>query len=271
MDHHKSSEPIRVVIHGATGRMGQSVIRAAARSDGFQIVAGIAPSATAARDALAMDWPDAQSTTEISAVEAEFDAVIDFSAPDGAVAAARSCREASRPLVCGTTGLDEKQMDALKDAAAAIAVLHASNMGIGINLLRELIYRAALVLGEDTDVEILDSHHRHKKDAPSGTALTLGRAVADAWGVDFEQRAVFDRSAAKESRVPGSIGFQSVRAGDIVGEHQVIFALDGERLELGHRATDRNVFAQGALTAARWLVQQPPGFYSMRDVLELKY
>lgn len=265
MDHLESSELIRLVIHGATGRMGQSLALNAAKADDIEIVAGIAASKQSVKQGLSAHWPQAECVETLEHVQAAYDAVIDFSTPDGAESIARACAEAEKPLVSGTTGLTRDQMDVLHVAANRVAVLHAPNMSQGINLLIDLAHRAASALGDGTDVEIVDIHHRYKKDAPSGTALALGRAVSAAWDADLDARAVYDRRDAE--RQPGSIGFQSLRAGDIVGEHQLVFALDGERVELVHRATNRNIFALGALRAARWIVRQGPGFYSMRDVL----
>lgn len=226
-------------MHGAAGRMGRSITETAAAADDVEIVT------------------------------ADYDVMVDFTRPDGAVEAAGACRDAGRALVSGTTGLDDGQLEALRAAAADIPVVYATNMSIGINLLTNLVGRTARSLGEEADVEILEAHHRHKVDAPSGTALSLGRAVTDAWDVDFAGRAVFDRSAVREERRRGSIGFQSLRGGDIVGEHKVLFALNGERLELAHRVGNRGIFAEGALRAARWIVGQSPGFYGMDDVLGL--
>jgi 4-hydroxy-tetrahydrodipicolinate reductase len=173
------------------------------------------------------------------------------------------------PLLVGTTGFDLEARRQLEAAAAAIPVLVAANTSLAVTVLMRLVELAAVSLGERYDAEISEAHHRLKRDAPSGTALALGEALARARGAALADLADFDRHGLERPRKPGSIGFSVVRAGDIVGEHTVTFAAAGERLELTHRATDRTVFARGALEAARWLIGRPPGWYAMRDVLGL--
>lgn len=256
---------INIVINGAGGRMGQAVASACREAGDCRVVAGIAP-----RDGgFVAHWPEAPIVSGADAVAAEFDLVVDFSTPRACAAIAMHCARLGKPLVSGTTGVDDSQRSALEDAARKVAVVHAPNMSAGVTLLLDLVRRTAAALGEDADTEIFEAHHRHKKDAPSGTALRLGQAVAEAWGAEFHERAVFTRESEGRGRRPGEIGFASLRAGDIVGEHQVWFALAGERIELAHRATDRGIFARGALRAARWVMDRPAGLYDMRDVLGL--
>lgn len=195
------------------------------------------------------------------------DAVIDFSSPAGLLDIAAQAAAANKPLVSGTTGLQDEHHLALRQAGERIPVLWSANMSIGVNLLYRLAGQAAIALGENADCDIAEAHHRFKKDAPSGTALELGRRIAAARGQDFDQVARLSRQGGDCPRRAGEIGFSAVRAGDITGEHTALFALDGERLELTHRATDRQIFARGALHAAAWLISQPQGLYSFGDTL----
>jgi 4-hydroxy-tetrahydrodipicolinate reductase len=194
---------------------------------------------------------------------------VDFSVDTCVAAHARTCAAARVPILIGATALSAASCSDLEDAAREIPVLVAPNTSVGVSVVAQLVSVAALGLGPSYDVEIFEAHHRTKRDAPSGTALALGAAVAEARGRSLDEVAVYDRSSQNRPRAAGSIGFASVRAGDIVGEHTVIFAGTGERVEITHRATDRNTFAQGALRAAEWLIGQPAGLYSMRDVLGL--
>jgi 4-hydroxy-tetrahydrodipicolinate reductase len=194
-------------------------------------------------------------------------AAIDFSLNTGVAAHARACAAARVPLLVGVTGLDAGGRDALAAAARDIAVLIAPNTSVGVGVVAKLAALAAAALGPSYDVEIFEAHHRMKRDAPSGTALKLGEAVAEARGRALADVAVYDRTDHAAQRIPGSIGFAVQRAGDIVGEHTVTFAGEGERIEITHRATDRMTFARGALRAAEWLVGRPAGLYGMQHVL----
>lgn len=196
--------------------------------------------------------------------------VIDFTAPAVAPRHAQACAAAGQALVVGTTGLGDAEMAALRSAAARVPVLHARNMSLGITVLTELVRQATVLLGPDFDVEVTEAHHRHKKDAPSGTALQLGEAVASARGQRLTDVATYTRHGlASGGRAAGAIGFASIRAGAIVGDHTVLLAGAEEQLELTHRATDRALFARGALRAAGWLVGKPARLYSLREVLGL--
>lgn len=194
-------------------------------------------------------------------------AVIDFTSPAGLLAAVEQAKEYSKPLVSGTTGLGDRHQHALREAAKSIPVLWSANMSIGVNLLYQLAEQAARSLGVQADCDIFEAHHQYKKDAPSGTALELGRRIAGARRQNFADVARLSRTGEQCARQPGEIGFSAVRAGDITGEHMALFALPGERLELVHRATDRRIFARGAMHAAQWLVGQPPGLYRFGDTL----
>jgi 4-hydroxy-tetrahydrodipicolinate reductase len=194
---------------------------------------------------------------------------LDFSNPLQLGAHARACAARGVPLLVGTTGFDAETRALLEAAALAVPVLIAPNTSVGVAVLRQLVGLAAAALGEGFDVEVAEAHHRLKRDAPSGTALALAASVAEARGAALADVAVYDRHGPSGPRKPGSIGFSVIRAGDIVGEHTVTFAADGERIELTHRATDRMVFARGAILAAEWLIGRPAGVYGMRHVLGL--
>jgi 4-hydroxy-tetrahydrodipicolinate reductase len=196
--------------------------------------------------------------------------VIEFSAPDATAAhVALAARHGTRHVI-GTTGLGETQEQAIREAARSTAIMRAANMSLGVNLLFGLTERVARALAPDAfDIEIFEIHHRHKVDAPSGTALALGQAAARGRGIDLTEVADRGRDGLTGARKPGAIGFAALRGGDVVGDHAVIFAGGGERIELTHRATDRGIYARGAVTAARWLHGRPPGLYGMADVLGL--
>lgn len=197
------------------------------------------------------------------------DVLVDFTAPEALESHIDAAVSAARPILVGTTGLGAAHHEALDQAARHVAVLHSANMSLGVNLLAHLVREAACRLGEDWDVEIVEMHHRQKVDAPSGTALMLGTAAAEGRGVKLDAVAERGRDGLTEPRKPGAIGFAVLRGGSVAGDHQVIFATDGERLELGHRAESREIFARGAVRAAIWLHGRPAGRYTMRDVLGL--
>ena len=195
------------------------------------------------------------------------DVLVDFSAPAALDAHLAAALAAGRPIVIGTTGLDAAQHAAIDQASERIALLYAANMSLGVNLLAHIVRETAARLGEDWDIEIAEMHHRHKVDAPSGTALMLGAAAARGRGVELGDVADRGRDGAAGPRQPGHIGFAALRGGSVSGDHQVIFATEGERLELGHRAESREIFARGAVEAALWLHGRPPGRYTMAEVL----
>jgi 4-hydroxy-tetrahydrodipicolinate reductase len=199
-----------------------------------------------------------------------FDVLIDFTSPHATLEHLAFCRRAGRRMVIGTTGLTEEDRAAVVEASADCAIVMAPNMSVGVNLCFKLLEIAARALGDDYDVEIVEAHHRHKVDAPSGTALRMGEVVANASGRDLADCAVYARHRMVGERPARAIGFATLRAGDIVGEHKVLFAGQGERIEIAHLATSRTVFARGALLAARWVMDRGPGLYDMQDVLGLK-
>ena len=265
---------INVAVLGVSGRMGRCLVRAIRESEDFTLTGALASpeSASLGRDAgeVAQTGPVAiEVTSDRERALANAGIAIDFTLPDAtadnlAAAAARRI-----PIVIGTTGLDAERHALIRRASAQLPVLVAPNMSLAVNLFFSLVGDAAAALPGDYDIEIVEAHHRHKADAPSGTALRLGEIAAGARNTKLATVGVYGRAGRATTRTPGAIGFASVRAGDIVGEHHVLFAGTGETLEIVHRATDRMTFAYGALAAARWLAGRQPGLYGMADVLGL--
>jgi 4-hydroxy-tetrahydrodipicolinate reductase len=265
---------MRLIVAGAGGRMGRTLVRAIAEAKGVALAGAVeAPGAAViGRDAGELAGLGANGiavTTDLAPLFANADAIVDFTSPAASVAFAEHAAKAGKVHILGTTGLTGED-DALIAAAARRAVIVKSgNMSMGVNLLAALVKRVAKTLDEDFDIEILEMHHNKKVDAPSGTALMLGRAAAAGRGVDLAQRSVRSRDGHTGARDKGDIGFAALRGGTVVGEHSVIFAGPAERVELVHRAEDRNIFARGALHAALWARGKQPGLYSMADVLGL--
>ncbi len=259
-----------LAIFGITGRMGQSLLRALRESSTFTLSGAVASAGSGrlGQDAAGEGAPTGVSiTADLSSGIRGAAVAVDFSLAGCVAAHAQACAEAGIPLLVGTTGIDAEGRAALQAAARLIPVLIAPNTSVGVGVVVKLAALAAAGLGPSFDVEIFEAHHRNKRDAPSGTALGLGEAIARARGLDPRDAAVYGRCGPDQPRRPGSIGIASLRAGDIVGEHTVIFAADGERVEITHRAGDRSGFAQGALRAAEWLIGRPAGLYGMQDVL----
>ncbi|HEY5019664.1 MAG TPA: 4-hydroxy-tetrahydrodipicolinate reductase [Steroidobacteraceae bacterium] len=266
---------IRTVLIGATGRMGLNILALLPHFPALQLCGAVASEHSAAigKDASTRAGGPPSGVTVSSALPPllrDADLAIDFSNAHAAAANLAACVAARVPLLLGTTGLPRELQAPLGAAADSIALLVAPNTSPGLNLLLELVRSAARTLASDYDIEILETHHRDKRDAPSGTALALGEAAAQGRGVSFEQQAIFARHGATPPRLPGQIGFAAVRGGDVVGEHEVMFLGEGERLVLSHSATDRSVFARGALIAGQWLAGKPPGRYAMSDVFSIK-
>jgi 4-hydroxy-tetrahydrodipicolinate reductase len=263
-----------IAVFGITGRMGQALIGALQESSSpvFALSGAIASptSARLGQDAAALGKPTGVLITGDAAlgVRGAFVAV-DFSVESCVAAHALVCAAAGVPILIGATGLDGQSRAALERAARDVAVLIAPNTSVGVGVAAKLVSLAASALGPRFDVEIIEAHHRTKRDAPSGTALALGEAVARARGQSLSEVAVYGSAGAAGPRTPGSIGISSLRAGDIVGDHTVVFASAGEHIEITHRATDRLTFARGALRAAEWLVGRPAGLYGMEQVLGL--
>ena len=257
---------VNIAVLGASGRMGQTILATARDYAGVRISAALV---RAGSPLLGQDAGGIAYSAGVNGALTASDVLVDFSTPVSTAAAIDACLAAGKPLVIGVTGLDAVLRHKMEKASQTIAVLAAPNMSLGVNLLLRLAAMAAAALGEEFDVEISEVHHRRKKDAPSGTALALGEAVAGARGVKLEAHADFHRAARDGMRQPGSIGFSSVRAGDIVGDHTLLFAGADERLELTHRVHSRAAFARGALVAACWIARRPAGLYQMADLLDL--
>lgn len=264
----------RIGILGAGGRMGRELIQAVLARAGAELAAAVVRPGSAAvgRDAGALAGTGALGVTlgddPVTAARAS-DVLIDFTLPAAFDANLAAARAAGVPVAIGTTGLDARQLQSLNEAAGEIGVVFAPNYSSGVTLAFRLAALAARALGDEFDVEILEAHHRHKVDAPSGTARRLGEVVAGALGRDLDAVACYGRKGHTGARDARAIGIQSIRGGDIVGEHTVLFAGEGERIELTHRASSRRTFASGAVRAACWLVGQRPGRYGMEDVLGL--
>jgi 4-hydroxy-tetrahydrodipicolinate reductase len=265
---------LKIAILGAGGRMGQTLIRCARRLNNLKIVAAIEAEQCpfmgkdAGIVAGTMDIGVPVSANVRQGAELA-DVLIDFSFPSSSARHAALAAELKKPIVIGTTGLNKEENELLKKAAVRTAVLSAPNMSLGVNILNAVIGKIAGQLA-DYDLEIIETHHANKTDAPSGTALRLAETAAAARGSSLENSAVYGRKGNTGKRIPGQIGILSVRGGDVAGDHTVLFAAEGERLELTHRASNRDCFALGALRAAQWLAKRPPGFYDMRDVLGLR-
>jgi 4-hydroxy-tetrahydrodipicolinate reductase len=270
-----AARPLNTVIIGAAGRMGRALIRAAAEVPDELRLCGAVVSTTStalgqdAGELAGVGRLDVRVTDDLAAALARADIVIDFSQPHATRSNLTVCRAARKPLLIGTTGFPADLTSLFDEAATDIPLLVAPNTSIGVTLLLELTRIAAKALPADFDIEIVEAHHRMKKDAPSGTALALGKAAAEGRGLVAAAAARVGGERAGERR-PGDIGYAVIRGGDIVGDHTVLFAGTAEQITLGHRATDRAVFARGAARAAVWLAHQSPGRYNMRNFLGLK-
>lgn len=266
---------IRVAIVGAAGRMGKTLIEAVTNAEGLELGAAterpesslIGADAGELAGVGKLGVPLSHSLTK---VVDSFDVVIDFTSPASTMVHLDVCRQHGKRIVIGTTGLDDDQKRQVAEAAKDIGVVFAPNMSVGVNLCFKLLELAARVMGDDADIEIVEAHHRHKVDAPSGTALRMGEVVADTLGRDLNAVAVYGREGQTGARDPKTIGFETIRAGDVVGEHSVWFATEGERVEIVHKASSRMTFAKGAVRAADWVMGQSSGLYDMQDVLDLK-
>lgn len=265
----------RVAIVGAAGRMGRNLIQAVYDAEGMELGAAIErPESTLlgvdAGELAALGRLGVTLVDDLKQVVDEFDVLIDFTAPAATMQHVAICRAAGKAIVIGTTGLSEADKTVLKQASADIGIMFAPNMSVGVNLCFKLLDIAARVMGDDVDIEVIEAHHRHKVDAPSGTALRMGEVVAEALGRDLAECAVYGREGITGERARNSIGFETIRAGDIVGDHTVLFAAMGERVEITHKASSRMTFANGAVRAAGWIMQKGHGLYDMQDVLGLR-
>ncbi len=264
-----------VAVAGVNGRMGRVLIEAIAQNPNAQLGAALvrAGSPLRGQDAgtlAGVGMLNCAVQDDLTAALNQFEVLIDFTSIESTLANLSVCRAAGRAMVIGTTGFSADQKQMLTQAAQIIPIVFAPNMSIGIHVLLGVLTQTAELLGEGYDVEIIEAHHRHKVDAPSGTALRLGEAVAAAYGRNLREVAVYGREGHTGARDPNTIGFATVRGGDVVGDHTVLFAGIGERIEFTHKASSRLTFAQGAVRAAVWLKNQPPGLYDMQDVLGLR-
>ncbi|MXZ79889.1 MAG: 4-hydroxy-tetrahydrodipicolinate reductase [Gammaproteobacteria bacterium] len=263
---------IRMEIAGVAGRMGRAIVRELSSDGGLEL-------------ACALEYPGSpfigQDAGEIAGtrpldipvqgerMSGQYDVMVDFTRPDGVREHLDMCLESGSAILIGTSGLDPAHHDMIRDASARIPVMHAANTSIGVNLCAALVEAASRVLGDIVDIEVVEAHHRHKIDAPSGTALFLGEAASKGRGFAFPECGVFAREGVTGKREPDTIGFSTIRGGDIAGEHTVMFIGEKERIEITHRAIDRVIFARGAIRSAKWLAGRKPGLYAMKDVLEL--
>lgn len=264
----------RIAITGAAGRMGKTLIAAVTAAEGATLAVALErpDSSLVGADAGELAGLGKNGVAVVGSladVIDDFDVLIDFTAPEATLANARLCGEHGKRMVIGTTGLSEQQKQELRALTGKTGVCMAANFSVGVNLCLKLLDTAARVLGDEVDIEVYEAHHRHKVDAPSGTALRMGEVVAGALGRNLSEVAVYGREGQTGARDRNTIGFATVRAGDIVGDHTVMFAADGERVEITHKASSRMAFARGAVRAALWLPGQPDGFYDMQDVLGL--
>ncbi|MGH8509473.1 MAG: 4-hydroxy-tetrahydrodipicolinate reductase [Gammaproteobacteria bacterium] len=269
------SAPVRLAVAGAAGRMGRALIEACCCAPDIELCAAIeyAGSPHLGQDAgLVARGPELgiSITSRLEDVLNAFDVLVEFTEPGATLHHLSLCRAARRRMVIGTTGIADSGLVAIQEAAHDCAIVFAPNMSVGVNLCFKLLETAARTLGPSYDVEIVEAHHRQKADAPSGTALKMGEIVAQTLNRDLARCAVYDRHSMAGPRPANAIGFASIRASDIVGEHTVLFAGAGERVEIAHKATDRGVFAHGALRAARWIAHREPGLFDMQDVLGLR-
>ena len=266
----------RIAVMGAAGRMGKTLIDAVQqRSPVCGLTAAVVRPGSSlvgadAGELVSLGRIGVPLSASLEDVADEFDVLIDFTLPEVMLGNLAFCHQAGKAMVIGTTGLNAAQKQLLVDAAKDIPIVFASNFSVGVNLSFKLLDIAARVMGDDADIEIIEAHHRHKVDAPSGTAMRMGEVIADALGRDLQKVAVYGREGHTGAREHETIGFATVRGGDVVGDHTVLFAAEGERLEITHKASSRMTFAKGAVRAAQWLDGREPGLYDMQDVLDLR-
>jgi 4-hydroxy-tetrahydrodipicolinate reductase len=265
----------RIAITGAAGRMGRALTEAIQQSKSSNLTValerpGSSVIGTDAGDLAGQGNLGVNVVDDIRTVVDEFDVLIDFTRPEVTESNLEVCLDANKKIVIGTTGFSDEQKAFIESASKNIGVVFAPNMSVGVNLCFKLLDIAARIMGEYTDIEVIEAHHRHKVDAPSGTALRMGEVVAEALGRDLKECAVYGREGITGERDRKTIGFETIRAGDIVGEHTVMFADIGERVEITHKASSRMTFANGAVRAAAWIMQHDKGLFDMQDVLGLR-
>ena len=241
----------RIAINGSKGKMGQALKEAVNANSKVEYGAGF-DKGDSLKDSLD-----------------DFDVLIDFSRPEASLNALSTCKDTGKAMVIGTTGFSDIELNLINQASKEIPIVFAPNMSVGVNLTLKILETSAKVIGPDSSIEIIEAHHRYKVDSPSGTALKMGEVVANALGRDLSECAIYGREGIEEPRDQNTIGFSSIRGGDVVGEHTVAFFMDGERVEITHKASSRMIYANGAVRAANWLSDKSSGLYSMQDVLEL--
>jgi len=266
---------MRVAVIGAAGRMGKTLIEAVCQAQGLTLGAAVVhPESTLvgadAGELAGVGRQGISLVTSLDAAKDDFDVLIDFTTPALTMLNLDFCVANGKKIVIGTTGLDEQQTGHLKASAEKIAVMFAPNMSVGVNVCFKVLDLVAKTLGDDYDIEVIETHHRHKVDSPSGTALRLGEVVAGALGRDLKECAVYGREGQIGPRTQKEIGFETIRAGDVVGDHTVLFATEGERIEITHKASSRMTFAKGAVRACGWLAEKESGLFDMQDVLNLR-
>ncbi len=265
---------VRIAIAGAAGRMGRNLVKAAHHNTHSSVGAGSERPESSlvgvdVGELCGVGHFDIALVDNLELAIDKFDVIVDFTSPVSTLANIELCKKYGKKLVIGTTGFTDDERTLIDEAAKVIPIVMAPNYSVGVNLVFKLLEKAAKVMGDYCDIEIVEAHHRHKVDAPSGTAIGMGEAIAGAMGNKLSDVAVYAREGITGERTRDEIGFATIRAGDIVGEHTAMFADIGERVEITHKATDRMTFANGAIRAAVWLNEKPAGFYSMTDVLGL--
>lgn len=241
----------KIAIIGSNGRMGRALIRAVKFNSNVD------------------QGPKLNRGDDIKQVLKDFDVLVDFTRPEATLEALSICQNTSKAMVIGTTGFSDEALKIINQASSDIPIVFAPNMSVGVNLTLKLLETTANVIGADSNIEIVEAHHRHKVDAPSGTALKMGEVIANALGRNLSECAVYGREGTEQPRDKQTIGFSSIRGGDVVGEHSVTFFMEGERVEINHKASSRMTYANGAIKACQWLTSQANGLYSMQDVLDL--
>ncbi len=265
----------RIAVAGAAGRMGRTLIEVIHATTAVELGAAIEASGATligadAGEVAGVGKLGVMITDKVDAVSEDFDVLIDFTVPQATMSHVAECRAHGKAIVIGTTGLSDGEKQTIREMSDSMAVVFAPNMSAGVNLTFKLLELAARAVGEDADIEIIEAHHREKKDAPSGTSLRMGEIIAAELGRDLKECAVYGRQGITGPRDKDTIGFETIRAGDIVGEHTVMFALNGERIEISHKATSRKTFAAGAVRAAVWIMSKDKGLFDMQDVLGLR-
>ena len=265
----------RIAVTGVAGRMGKTLVEACNLAENAELTSAIERPGSSvigadAGEIAGLGKNNVAIVDDLEKIVDSFDVLIDFTTPESTLKNLAVCRMAGKRLVIGTTGLSDTDKQQIQDAAKDIAIVFAPNMSVGVNLCLKLLDIAARVMNEDIDIEIIEAHHRHKVDAPSGTAIAMGEVVARALGRDLKDCAVYGREGRTGERDRTTIGFETIRAGDIVGEHTVMFAGIGERVEITHKASSRMTFAKGAVFAAKWLMNNEKGLFDMQDVLGLR-